>query len=471
MAGRKGRGRAWAPLRAQTEQAAELAQFLRDLIDFHGVTLRQLQDTVMYGKSTISDNLSGKVPPKAFVDAVVRAVVTEPRKRALDLDRAYRLWEAAHNPPTVPPGKASVPQGGALAVIEKTSDRLAAMTDRTLELEQERLQAHQLTLLLLRLVSHLQEQLDELSAAPAGAQERIQALGEQLRVAKQELERARQARQEAELLASRAQAQTTALQEELAQLRTAMPTGITDAAGSVQETSLPKELHEEYFLADVDRALRTAEGFLKDGVQRREQLCVDLPDGGGSGAPGKELQTWQAIALLTGRALGGLLMMAGAMLDYAVSTRFGRIYTGFGSALVSIGVLLLIDPWDLYFQYGPLVRAKLRREAAPYGWSIDLNSLFSRLFRVAWGSASAIAAVLSVATLLWWTPWLLLATVPSAVLLWLGTIRSDSTPLVEVMLLVTKQVARLFPGSPLAEAFRLEPAPATRTPSASATEH
>ncbi|MCX5055069.1 hypothetical protein [Streptomyces sp. NBC_00474] len=460
MAGRKGRGRAWAPLRAHTEQAAELAQFLRDLIDVHGVTLRQLQDAVMYGKSTISDNLSGKVPPKAFVDAVVRAVVTEPRKRALDLEKAYRLWEAADKPPSTTAAQAPAAPGGALAVIEKTNDRLAVMTDRALELEQERVGAHQLTLLLLRLVTRLQKELDALSAAPAVTQEQIDALTEQLRIAKQELELARQARQEAELLASRAHAHTTALEEELAQLRTAMPPTSINTAGSVHTTQLPEELQEEYFLADVDRALATAEGFLKDGVQRRGRLADDLTDAD-STAHRSDLETWQDIAQLTGRALGGLLMMGGAMLDYALATRFGRTYTGFGTGLVLIGTVLLIDPWDLYFDYWPIVRAKLRREKDEYSWSINLNNVFSRLFRLAWGTASAIAAVLSVATLFWWSPWLLLATVPSALFLWLGTIRSDSTPLVEMMLLMTKQVARLFPGTPLAEAFQIEASPAT----------
>lgn len=147
------------------------------------------------------------------------------------------------------------------------------------------------------------------------------------------------------------------------------------------------------------------------------------------------------------------------MLDYAVSVRFGPTYRGFGTGLVLIGTVLLIDPWDLYFDYWPLLRAKLRREKGEFSWSINLNSVFSRLFRLAWGTAAAVAAVLSVATVFWWSPWLPLGTVPLAFFLWLGTIRSDSTPLVDVMLLVTKQAARLFPGTPLAQAFQIEAAP------------
>ncbi|MFD9123135.1 hypothetical protein ACIOK4_08030 [Streptomyces bottropensis] len=53
-----------------------------------------------------------------------------------------------------------------------------------------------------------------------------------------------------------------------------------------------------------------------------------------------------------------------------------------------------VDPWDLYLGYWPLLRAKLRREKSEFSWSINLNNVFSRLFRLAWGTAAAVAAVL-----------------------------------------------------------------------------
>ncbi|MEU4351834.1 hypothetical protein [Streptomyces sp. NPDC023838] len=73
--------------------------------------------------------------------------------------------------------------------------------------------------------------------------------------------------------------------------------------------------------------------------------------------------------------------------------------------------------------------------------------------------------------MLWWSAWLLLLlTVPAVGFFWIGTIRSNSTPLVDVMLVLTKQVARLFPGTPLAEAFQVETVHTSRSSSAPATE-
>jgi hypothetical protein len=64
----------------------------------------------------------------------------------------------------------------------------------------------------------------------------------------------------------------------------------------------------------------------------------------------------------------------------------------------------------------------------------------------------------------------LLLTVPATGFLWVGTVRSDSVPLVDLMLLLTRQVARLFPGTPLADPFQIGPEPTTRPSSASAAE-
>src|SRR5690242_8627634 len=59
MAGRDRRGRAWGELQAQTQQARELAEFLRRLVDQHGFTVRRLQEVMSYGKSTISSHAMG----------------------------------------------------------------------------------------------------------------------------------------------------------------------------------------------------------------------------------------------------------------------------------------------------------------------------------------------------------------------------------------------------------------------------
>lgn len=412
MAGAKGRGRGWAPLKAQTPQAEELARFLRQLLDTHGFTLRALQQAMSYGKSTISSNLDGRVPPEAFVVDLVQAVVKEPRKQALDLERARRLWRDADKPPTTPTASGTSGGGGVIALAHKAQDQLAEVYNHTLELERERAGSHHLVLLLVRLVGHLQDQVDHLSAVPH-MQAEVEALKEQLRAAKQELERARQAREESELLASRAQRQAASLQEELAQLRAATtPTG-TASPLTLSAEDLPPELQENYFLADVDRALRTAEGFLEEGAERRERLADDIGE-----APEDQLvgEGWLILALLVGRTLGCVLMMVGAAVHYAVSTWVtqSEFWLGFPNLLVLFGIVLLIDPWDILWDtVRPWMLRIFTHVREPAVWPLDTREVISRVLRVPWGAAAATATVLSLATVYLWSPWILLATVPA----------------------------------------------------------
>ena len=410
-----GKGRGWAPLRAQTPQATELAQFLRHLVDYHGFTLRRLQSAVPYGKSTISDNLSGRVPPLAFVEAVVTAVVTEPRKRAVDLERARALWRAADKPPPAATAPAVAQPGSSLvAVIKTTSDELATVYGRNMALEREKATSHHLVLLLLRLVATLNDKVEALSAAP-DAEAELTAVNEQLLQAQQELERARQARADAEALTARAQRQSLALQEELAQLRAATPPATASTAmGAV--TELPPELHDDFFFADVDRALRTAEGFLEEGAQQRERLAEDmgaaLPD------PAQVDESWRVLALVLGRALGCVLMMVGSGVHYAVSTWVTTSQTALGltDLLVLVGVVLLVDPWEIIWN---TLRPWARRFISNWPrervvWSLTASDALTRVLRVLWGAAASTATVLSLATVFWWPVWILVATVPAA---------------------------------------------------------
>ncbi|MFE2317043.1 DUF4352 domain-containing protein [Streptomyces sp. NPDC059441] len=142
-----------------------------------------------YGKSTISSNLNGKVSQEQFVLDLVEAVVREPRMKQHVLTEARRLWKAADKPPA--PTGVAAGQTSALALAHRTNEQLVTVYERNQELERERTGAHQLVLVLVRLVGHLQDQVDELGHRPDAAAE-LDAVHEQLRVAKQELERARQ---------------------------------------------------------------------------------------------------------------------------------------------------------------------------------------------------------------------------------------------------------------------------------------
>ncbi|MFB6561707.1 hypothetical protein ACFCYH_22975 [Streptomyces sp. NPDC056400] len=459
MTGGKGRGRTWAPLRAESEEAGEIARFLRHLMDLHGVTVRALEAGVPYARSTISDNLTGKVPPKPFVEAVVRAVVLEPRKQAVDLRKALDLWQVAQTPPASVAVRSAPGPGTALALADKTSDRLYEVMDRNLELEKDRIGTQQLVLLLMRLVGSLQDQVAALSDAPTAAAE-LAAVTEQLLAAQKELDRARQARHEAELLASRAQQESVALQEELARLQAAAPSAEEAVPVAAQ---LPAELQEDFFLADVERALATAEGFLQEGAQLRERLDAELPNIGQSrpleAVEDEERAVMRIVVLLACRTLGVVLVVAGAILNYALSTWYSRTAGGVGSLLWAPGVLLLVDPWDAYTDWWPALRARIHHEPEPPAWSIDLGDIFTWLLRISWAIGAAIGGVLILATFYWWPLWWLILLVPVTLGLVGYTVAGRSLPAVRVLIAITAQIASLSPGTALARAFHAEGLP------------
>ncbi|MFF8029620.1 hypothetical protein ACFZDJ_53205 [Streptomyces sp. NPDC007896] len=254
----------------------------------------------------------------------------------------------------------------------------------------------------LRLVGHLQDQVDELGHRPDAAAE-LDAVHEQLRVAKQELERARRAREEAELLADRAQQRATALEEELARARQVMPQNDVSVAVDFATAQLPPELQEESILADVDRALRTAEGFLQEGAERRAQIA----DGIGRPRPGSGTvgEGWQVVALLVGRTLGVVLMMVGVAVHYGLSTWVTKrdVVLGFPDLLVLFGIALLVDPWDIVWNtLRPLFLRLTTDSDEPVVWDLTIPDVLTRALRVPWGAAAAAATALSLTTIYWW---------------------------------------------------------------------
>nr|WSY48701.1 hypothetical protein OG999_00010 [Streptomyces sp. NBC_00886]WSY57563.1 hypothetical protein OG999_50580 [Streptomyces sp. NBC_00886] len=387
----------------------ELASFLRHLMDMHGVTVRALAGLMHRGKATISDNLDGRVPSRQFVVDLVPAVVKEPRKRELDLKKALALWEAADKPP--PPAPAhTMPSGGEL-VAHRTQNELILLTHRAMDLERERVGTHQLVLLLMRLVANLQDEADRARELP-DAHARLKALQEQLHTARHELERAREAREMAEQLAARAQQQSMSLQEKLARLRAAAPP--VAIAFHLTSQDLPCELQEEYFLADPDRALRTAEAMLSQGDERRDELDDAI-------RPADPWQTrqvgegWLLVALILGRVLGCVLMMVGASVYYALKTwvTSSPTWLGFPDLLIIFGIALLIDPWDILWDtIRPLVLRIIGDGHDPVMWQLSTEDVLTRVMRVPWAAAASAAAVLSLATVYWWPLWILIATVP-----------------------------------------------------------
>lgn len=74
------------------------------------------------------------------------------------------------------------------------------------------------------------------------------------------------------------------------------------------------------------------------------------------------------------------------------------------------GVALLVDPWDIAWNSVRLwVMRIFTDQREQVVWDLTVREVLVRVMQVPWA-----AAVLSVATVGWWSPWILLATVPAA---------------------------------------------------------
>lgn len=138
-------GRPRGPVRAATEEARELAVFLRERVDLSGKTYRQLADEIYVSRTQISEFLGGKVPHKAFVLALIRATTVEPSALERAERRALKLLEEARrsmSPSSAGPSAASfttpssTPPVSAEASVVLGADFLHLM-QRRVELERE----------------------------------------------------------------------------------------------------------------------------------------------------------------------------------------------------------------------------------------------------------------------------------------------------------------------------------------------
>ncbi|MER5790933.1 tetratricopeptide repeat protein [Streptomyces sp. NPDC001980] len=88
-------GRPRGPVRAASEEARELAVFLRERVDLSGKTYRQLAQEIYVSRTQISEFLSGKVPHEGFVVALLGATAQDPASRVRDERRALKLLAEA----------------------------------------------------------------------------------------------------------------------------------------------------------------------------------------------------------------------------------------------------------------------------------------------------------------------------------------------------------------------------------------
>lgn len=210
---RRGRpGRPRGQLRGEWVEVRELAQFLRNLMEDTGSTLRALAEdkSVPYGRDAISDRISGEYRPdwefvKQFVQACLRSDLAAQKRMLL---RAERLWERAGTPVhqvadaagpgTVVPGRDDLDARQALQRAGRNLDRVHALADR----QQHTISALQFLLgSLTTATQHLAAERDALRArleAETTARRQAERELQQLRDVRERLAAAQTRRQRAE---------------------------------------------------------------------------------------------------------------------------------------------------------------------------------------------------------------------------------------------------------------------------------
>ncbi|MFG3207777.1 helix-turn-helix domain-containing protein [Streptomyces sp. NPDC048192] len=427
MAEKKSGGRGYGGFHQDaTPETIELAKYLRALVKRAGKTQRDLEVPTGYGKSSISQYLSGEaLPSETFVRKLV-AYVTHPRQRQTCMDQALRLFVAAQRPKPAPqlpaprpkadgdpPGAAALASVAATAQDQaaKAQDQLAQAHERNRELMEERGRTQQLVLNLSRMTADLQQQVttlqDQRDEENEENEARLRQLTDQLQAAQRELRRARSSRDETEVLLARLRKRSDELEEELAQSRRTVTSG-----EELGLPPMPEELQEAFFRADFEKALRAAHGFLDDGQQRRDEVS----DEWGLLRRRSALHTAERLRTcchVLGRALGCLAMMSAAALHLAATRSGAGGWTVLLDVLMLVGIGFVIDPWGPMAQLWPAIRAGLRREPMTRPITISARATAVRAGRCLLAGLAAAGAALSVQCSVQWSAWWLFPLLPA----------------------------------------------------------
>lgn len=275
MAGALRGGRPWGPIRAESEEAAALARFLRAQVDASGKTLTVLADEIGYSKSRIGAFLAGNVSGERFVTALVSATtVREPRLRERRLTEAAKLLYAAEHPsPTTastPAASAAVELAAARAQQVETYERLTRALEQQNQLHEAAGNSTKLIMVLLSMINKLEQRItdltgeaDQLRAAQGdpvilkSTRQQLARAQDQERRAQLELARAQEKQRQTEDLAAQVQARVDQLTDELDRLR-------TGSSDSVADDTVPARIPQQTSASadpvgdDIDQALARA---------------------------------------------------------------------------------------------------------------------------------------------------------------------------------------------------------------------
>ncbi|WP_051901048.1 helix-turn-helix domain-containing protein [Streptomyces aureus] len=423
-------GRGWGDLQADTVEGQVLATYLRQLLDRSGKQLRDLEPSVDYGRSTISEFFSGKkVPSQQFIVKAVDAL-TPRLEREIRRQEALALWQQAKNPapPSAhlpAPRPAEEAAAAALASVAATAQDQAAHAQEQLTqaherndlLAQERNRAQQMVTALSMLTVDLQQRMSNLKNHQSQeTQQELARLTYQLDTAQQDLGRARASREEAEQLTRRLRQRSDELEEQLARLRATTPAPGGDSDPTLLPP-MPEDLQEAFFRADFDQMLDTVHGFLDEGQALRDEArdAWDLTPPRRTAT--QIIQRWQTATHLLGRALGCLLLMTAAVALLAVTDAGAPGWAPFLVLLAVSGLVLTADPWEPARQLWPALRSFLRGEPLTRQIRFSAQNLSNRLVRWLAAGSAAGAAAFSLFTATRWSSWWLLALLPTTAVL------------------------------------------------------
>ncbi|MCX4411486.1 hypothetical protein OG840_61075 [Streptomyces sp. NBC_01764] len=418
-------GRGWGDLQADTVEGQDLAIYLRQLLDRSGKQLRDLEPSVDYGRSTISEFFSGKkVPSQQFIVKAVDAL-TPRLEREIRRQEALALWHKAKNPA---PPSAHLPAprpveeaaAAALASVAATAQDQAAHAQQQLiqaherndRLTQERNRAQQMVTALSMLTVDLQQRMSDLKNHQGQeTQQELARLTYQLDTAQQDLGRARASREEAEQLTRRLRRRSDELEEQLARLRA---TASAPRSDPTLLPPMPEDLQEAFFRADFDQMLDTVHGFLDEGQALRDEVRDEWDLTPPRRTATQIIQRWQTATHLLGRALGCLLLMTAAVAQLAVTDGGSPGWAPLLTLLAVSGLVLTADPWEPARRLWPVLRSLLRREPFARQIRFSAQNLSNRLVRCLTALAAAALAVFSLFTATRWSSWWLLALLPAA---------------------------------------------------------
>lgn len=297
MTPKAGGGRPWGPIRAENPAARKLAETLRRHVDDSGKTLAVLGGEISMSKAQTGVYLAGKVPPQAFIVALIKATV-RPELHVRRQDEALALREQALRPaPRPAPGAPVVAGPGAGYAVElaaaqarqiETYDRLTRALEQRAEVERAKNNSDKLVMVLLNMIHQLDRRVASLvkerdqlraqlrSEALEDAERKLARAEEQEERARAELRRAEEKQRQAEDLEARVTDQLRRLTDELDRLRAGDTTSPLDTLPALANEAEAGPVSADPIGDDIDAVLARASAVNDEDNTTLNRLSSEL---------------------------------------------------------------------------------------------------------------------------------------------------------------------------------------------------